>query len=328
MTKAHAIVASKPGGTEVLEYREITLPPLGDGQILIRQNAIGVNFIDIYFRSGAYPWPTPENLVLGQEGAGIVEAVGPNVSGFKVGDRVACMVAHNAYATHRVVPAAMTVKLPDEVSDAQAAASMLKGMTAYYLITSSYTVKKGDTVLFHAAAGGVGLIAGQWLASMGVTAIGTAGGAEKCALGLQNGYAHMIDYNAEDFVARVMELTGGNGVDAVYDSVGKDTYAGSLKVLKRFGSFVSFGQSSGPVADFKLSDLAVGSLRATRPTLFHYTPDRNWLETASAALFAAIGDGTIKLKIDDSFNLQDAGKAHDALASRKTTGSLVLVVQP
>jgi NADPH:quinone reductase len=326
MTKAFAIVAPKPGGTEVLDYREITLPAPSEGQILIRQNAIGVNFIDIYFRSGAYPWPSPENLVLGQEGAGVVEAVGANVTGFKVGDRVACMVAHNAYATHRLVPAAMTVKLPDSVSDAEAAASMLKGMTAYYLITSSYAVKKGDTVLFHAAAGGVGLIAGQWLASMGVTAIGTAGGAEKCALGLQNGYTHMIDYNAEDFVARVMDITGGKGVEAVYDSVGKDTYAGSLKVLKRFGSFVSFGQSSGPVTDFKLSDLAVGSLRATRPTLFHYTADRHWLETASAALFAAIGDGTIKLKIDDSFKLQDAAKAHEALASRKTTGSLVLMV--
>jgi NADPH:quinone reductase len=326
MTKAHAILASKPGGPEVLDYREITLAKPSEGQILIRQNAVGVNYIDIYFRTGAYPWPSPENLVLGQEGAGVVEAVGPNVTGFKIGDRVACMVAHNAYATHRLVPAAMTVKLPDTVTDSQAAASMLKGMTAYYLITSSYAVKKGDTVLFHAAAGGVGLIAGQWLASMGVTAIGTAGGPEKCALGLQNGYAHMIDYNAEDFVARVMELTGGKGVEAVYDSVGADTYAGSLKVLKRFGSFVSFGQSSGPVTEFKLSDLAVGSLRATRPTLFHYTAERSWLETASAALFAAIGNGTLKLKIDSSFKLQDAAKAHMALASRKTTGSLVLTV--
>ena len=326
MVKAHAIVASKAGGTEMLQYREIELAPPAEGQILIRQHAIGVNFIDIYFRSGAYPWPVAENLVLGQEGAGVIEAIGPNVSGFKIGDRVACMVAHNAYATHRLVPAAMTVKLPDSVTDAEAAASMLKGMTAYYLITSSYSVKKGDTVLFHAAAGGVGLIAGQWLASMGVTAIGTAGGAEKCALGLQNGYHHMIDYNSEDFVARTMEFTGGKGVEAVYDSVGADTYAGSLKVLKRFGSFVSFGQSSGPATNFKLSDLAVGSLRATRPTLFHYTADRAWLETASAALFAAIGDQTLKLKIDSSYALQDAAKAHDALASRKTTGSLVLVV--
>jgi NADPH:quinone reductase len=326
MIKAHAIVAAKPGGPEVLAYREIMLAAPAEGQILMRQTAIGVNFIDIYFRTGAYPWPVSENLVLGQEGAGVIEAVGPGVEGFKTGDRVACMVAHNAYATHRVVPAAMTVKLPATVSEAEAAASMLKGMTAYYLITSSYAVKKGDTVLFHAAAGGVGLIAGQWLAAMGVTAIGTAGGAEKCALGLQNGYAHMIDYNSEDFVARMMELTGGKGVDAVYDGVGADTYAGSLKVLKRFGTFVSFGQSSGAVTDFKLSDLAVGSLRATRPTLFHYTADRAWLEKASAALFAAIGDGIIKLKIDTSFKLQDAAKAHDALASRNTTGSLVLVV--
>jgi NADPH:quinone reductase len=321
-----AIVATKPGGTEVLDYRDIALAAPANGQILIRQNAIGVNFIDIYFRSGAYPWPVAENLVLGQEGAGVVEAVGPDVTGFKVGERVASMVAHNAYATHRLVPAAMTVKLPDAVSDVEAAAAMLKGMTAYYLITSSYAVKKGDTVLFHAAAGGVGLIAGQWLASLGVTAIGTAGGAEKCALGLQNGYAHMIDYTSGDFVARVMELTGGKGVDAVYDSVGRDTYPGSLKVLKRFGSFVSFGQSSGPATEFKLADLAVGSLRATRPTLFHYTADRSWLEQASTALFAAIGNGTLKLKIDTGFKLQDAAKAHEALASRKTTGSLVLMV--
>lgn len=326
MTNARAIVASKPGGTEVLELRSMTLATPAEGQILIRQNAVGVNFIDIYFRSGSYPWPVSENLVLGQEGAGVIEAIGPNVAGFKVGDRVACMVAHNAYATHRIVPAAMTVKLPESVSDAQAAASMLKGMTAYYLITSSYAVKAGDVVLFHAAAGGVGLIAGQWLASMGVTAIGTAGGADKCALALENGYAHMIDYNSEDFVARVMELTGGKGVDAVYDSVGKDTYPGSLKVLKRFGTFVSFGQSSGPATEFKLADLAVGSLRATRPTLFHYTADRNWLETASAALFAAIGDGTINLKIDDGFKLEEAAKAHQALESRTTTGSLVLSV--
>ena len=263
MTQAQAIVATKPGGTEVLNYREIALGTPADGQMLIRQNAVGVNFIDIYFRTGAYPWPVSENLVLGQEGAGVVEAIGANVTGFEIGDRVACMVAHNAYATHRLVPTAMAVKLPDNVTDAQASASMLKGMTAYYLITSSYAVKTGDVVLFHAAAGGVGLIAGQWLASLGVTAIGTAGGADKCALGLQNGYAHMIDYTSEDFVARVMELTGGKGVDAVYDSVGKDTYQGSLKVLKRFGSFVSFGQSSGPAKSIALIPIFFASVQSS-----------------------------------------------------------------
>jgi NADPH:quinone reductase len=323
---AHAIVAPKAGGTDMLEWREITLAAPKAGELLIRNTAVGVNFIDVYFRTGSYPWPVEKDLVLGQESAGVVEAVGEGVTGFKPGDRVACVVRHNAYATHRVIPAAMAVKLPKSVSEAQAAASMLKGLTASYLIHHSYAVKAGDTVLFHAAAGGVGLIAGQWLKSKGVTAIGTAGGPEKCKLARKNGYAHAIDYRSEDFVERVMSITKGKGVDAVYDSVGADTYPGSLKVLKTFGSFVSFGQSSGPAAGFKLTDLAAGSLHATRPTLFAYLADRAWLEKSSRQMFKLIGDGTLKLSIDTRFKLQDAAKAHDALESRATTGSLVLTV--
>jgi NADPH2:quinone reductase len=325
MTKAHAIIATKPGGTGVLEWRDISLPAPKAGELLIRNTAVGVNFIDVYFRTGSYPWPVERDLVLGQESAGVVEAVGEGVTGFKAGDRVACVVRHGAYATHRIIPAAMAVKLPKAVSEAQAAASMLKGLTASYLIHHSYTVKPGDTVLFHAAAGGVGLIAGQWLASKGVTAIGTAGGAEKCALAKANGYAHTIDYRSEDFVARVMEITGGKGVAAVYDSVGADTYPGSLKVLKPFGSFVSFGQSSGPATGFKLADLAAGSLRATRPTLFQYLADRSWLERSARQMFTLIGKGTLKLAIDTRFALRDAAKAHEALEGRATTGSLVLL---
>ncbi|NJR13200.1 MAG: quinone oxidoreductase [Phyllobacteriaceae bacterium] len=325
MTDTFAIVATKPGGTDVLEWRQISLPAPGPGEVLILNTAIGVNFIDVYFRTGAYPWPSDGPLVLGQESAGVVEALGQGVTGFRRGDRVATVVRHGAYATHRIVPAAMLVKLPKTVSDAQAAASMLKGLTASYLIHSSYAVKAGDTVLFHAAAGGVGLIAGQWLASKGVTVIGTAGGPDKCALALKNGYHHMIDYRSEDFVARVMELTGGKGVEAVYDSVGADTYPGSLKVLKPLGTFVSFGQSSGPATGFKLADLAAGAYRATRPTLFVYLADRSWLERASRQMFRLIGNGTLKLSVDTSFTLKDAGAAHDALEGRKTTGSLVLM---
>jgi NADPH:quinone reductase len=325
MTKAHAIIATKPGGTEVLQWREIDLPSPKADELLVRQTAIGVNFIDVYFRTGAYPWPSSDGIVLGQEGAGVVEAVGRGVTGFKVGDRVACVVRHNAYATHRIIPAAMAVKLPKNVSEAQAAASMLKGLTASYLIHHSYAVKAGDTVLVHAAAGGVGLIAGQWLASKGVIAIGTAGGPDKCKLAKKNGYTHVIDYKSEDFVERVMKITKNKGVEAVYDSVGADTYPGSLKVLKPFGSFVSFGQSSGPATNFKLADLAAGSYRATRPTLFQYLADRAWLEKSSRQMFRLIGDGIIKLAVDTRFKLQDAGKAHDALESRATTGSLVLI---
>ena len=322
---AYAIVAEKPGGAEVLKQISITPPIPGAGEVLIRQTAIGVNFIDIYIRTGAYPWPVDRNLTLGCEGAGVVEGVGAEVTGFKAGDRVAYTVPNGAYATHRLVSATMLVHLPDTVNDEQAAGAMLKGLTAYYLLNDSYPAQPGETVLFHAAAGGVGLLAGQWLAAKGVRAIGTAGGAAKCGFARQNGYAETIDYRSEDFVARVKELTQGQGVAAVFDSVGKDTIMGSLDCLKTFGTLVSFGQSSGAPDEFRISHLARGSLRLQRPTLFHYAASRDWLETASAALFAAIGDGTLKINLAGTRPLSEAAAAQNDLEGRKTTGSTVLI---
>ena len=255
----------------------------------------------------------------------MVEAIGADVKGFSAGDRVAYTVPNGAYATHRVVPAAILVHLPDAVSDEQAAGSMLKGLTAYYLLHHSYAVQKGDTVLFHAAAGGVGLLAGQWLKAMDVRAIGTAGSAAKCQMARDNGYAETIDYRTEDFVARVRELTDGKGVAAVYDSVGADTIMGSLDCLATFGTLVSFGQSSGAPDDVRISHLARGSLRLTRPTLFHFTASRDWLTKATGALFAAIADGTLKINIAKSRPLTEAAAAHDDLTARKTTGSTILI---
>lgn len=318
---AYAIVAEKPGGTEVLKQIDITPPIPGAGEVLIRQTAIGVNFIDIYIRTGAYPWPVKKNLTLGCEGAGVIESVGADVSGFTTGDRVAYTVPNGAYAAHRLVPASMLVHLPENVSDAQAAGAMLKGLTAYYLLNDSYPAQAGETVLFHAAAGGVGLLAGQWLASRGVRAIGTAGGPAKGALARKNGYAETIDYQGEDFVARVKELTDGQGVAAVYDSVGKDTIMGSLDCLKTFGTLVS----SGAPDEFRIGQLARGSLRLQRPTLFHYAAARPWLEAASAELFAAIGDGTLKINLASARPLTEAAEAHKDLEGRKTTGSTVLL---
>ncbi len=322
---AYAIVAGTPGGTDVLREIEITPPTPGEGEVLIRQTAIGVNFIDIYIRTGAYPWPVEKDLILGCEGAGVVEAIGPGVTGFAAGDRVAYTVPNGAYATHRLVPAKMLLPLPDGVGDEAAAGAMLKGLTAYYLIHDSYPAARGETVLFHAAAGGVGLLAGQWLNSKGVRAIGTAGGAAKGRLALANGYDAVIDYTAEDFVPRTRELTDGAGVAAVYDSVGKDTIMGSLDCLRTFGTLVSFGQSSGAPDALRVSHLARASLRLQRPTLFHYAASRVWLETASAALFKAIADGRLKVSIASTRPLREAAAAHTDLEGRKTTGSTVLI---
>lgn len=319
----YAIAASTPGAANVLTEIAITPPLPGPGEVAIRHTAIGVNFLDIYIRSGLYPWPVERDLVLGSEGAGVVEAVGPGVSGFAEGDRVAYTVANGAYATHRVVPAAMLVKCPDPVSDAQAAGAMLKGLTTYYLLHQSFPVQADQTVLFHAAAGGVGLIAGQWLDAKGVTAIGTAGGPEKCALASRHGYKHVIDYQSEDVAARVEEITGGVGVPVVYDSVGNDTLAASLNCLSTFGTLVAFGQSSGPATEFKIGDLSRGSLYLQRPTLFHYAADRAWLEQASAALFDAISDSTLHIAVTER-PLRDAATVHADLEGRRTTGSIVL----
>ena len=320
-----AIAAAKPGGADVLHKKEIVTAKPGKGEVLVRHSAIGVNFIDVYFRSGLYPWPVEKDLILGSEAAGTIVAMGEGVSEFNIGDKIAYTVPNGAYCEERIIEARHLVSLPEAIDVKVAAASMLKGLTAHYLLHRSFKVEKGQTVLFHAGAGGVGLIAGQWLAAKGVTAIGTAGGKEKCELAAKNGYAHMIDYTSEDFVERVKEITGGEGVDAVYDSVGKDTYPGSLNCLKTFGTMVNFGQSSGPALDFKLSDLAVGSYSVTRPILFHFTADREYLKQASSELFAMIEKGELNISVNQQFALEDAAKAHIALESRKTTGSTVLM---
>ena len=320
-----AIAAAKAGGPDVLHEIDLPTPAPKAGEVLVKHSAIGVNFIDTYFRSGLYPWPVDKDLVLGSEAAGTVAALGDGVTDFAVGDRVAYTIPNGAYVSERVIEARHLVKLPDGVSDEVAAASMLKGLTAHYLLHRSFKVEKGQTVLFHAAAGGVGLIAGQWLAAKGVTAIGTAGGPEKCALAAKHGYAHTIDYKSEDFVERVKEITGGEGVHAVYDSIGHDTIAGSMNCLKTFGTLVNFGQSSGPYLDFKLSDLAVGSYTVTRPVLFHFTADRAYLESAAENLFAMIENGTLKINVNQRYPLAKANQSHIALEGRKTTGSTVLI---
>ncbi len=321
---AYAMAIAAPGGTEQIFRKEIEVPRPGPGEIALKQTAIGLNYIDIYFRSGAYPWPVPHDLVTGSEGAGVVEAVGEGVA-LQVGQRVAYTTPNGAYASHRLLPAELAVPLPDTVSDEVAAAVMLKGLTAYYLLHHSFRVTADDTVLFHAAAGGVGLLAGQWLAAKGVRAIGTAGGPEKCALARANGYAEVIDYRAADFVAETMRLTGGHGVAAVYDSIGFDTILKSLEVLKPFGMLVNFGQSSGVPDNFRISHLARASLSVTRPTLFHFTRQPGWLVEASGALFKMIASGAIKVEIAQRYPLDAVGSAHEALAGRQTVGSTVLV---
>ncbi len=320
-----AIAATRPGGPEVLTPVNLAEARPAPGQVALRHSAIGVNFIDTYFRSGLYPWPVETDLVLGAEAAGVIEEVGEGVIEFRPGQRVAYTLPHGAYSSRRVLDARHLVPLPDTVSDPQAAAATLKGLTAYYLLHHSRPVRAGDTVLFHAAAGGVGLLAGQWLAHLGVRAIGTAGGAEKCALARAHGYDAVIDYTREDFAERVRELTGGDGVVAVYDSVGRDTLRGSLACLAPFGTLVSFGQSSGPIEDFRISDLAQGSLSVTRPVLFDFTRDRAWLTRAAAELFRLIGEGVLKVEVNQRYPLADAAEAHRALEARATTGSTILI---
>ncbi|MEZ5872657.1 MAG: quinone oxidoreductase [Nitratireductor sp.] len=321
-----AIVAHEAGGPSVFKKETIVPAKPKKGEVLIRHTAIGVNFIDVYQRTGLYPAPGGYPAILGSEGAGVVEVVGAGVAGLKPGDRVAYTLPGGAYATHRIIAADRLLKLAKGVSDEVAAASMLKGLTAQYLIHDCYKVKAGDTVLVHAAAGGVGLIVGQWLRAKGVIAIGTAGGAAKCKLAKANGYKHVIDYRSEDFVEAVNKITKGKGVAAVYDSVGKDTYPGSLKVLRKFGTFVSFGQSSGPITDFKLADLSAnGSLFATRPTLFAFIADREQLEKRAKQLFSMIASGKVKIAVNQKFKLADTAKAHQALEGRGTTGQTILL---
>ncbi len=320
-----AIRISKTGGPEVLELHDIELPPLGPGQVRLKHTAIGVNFIDTYQRSGLYPAPLPATL--GGEAAGVVEAVGEGVSAFKPGDRAGyCTVAFCAYAEAANVPADRLVKLPDGISDEVAAAAMLKGMTVQYLVKRTFAVQKGQTILWHAAAGGVGLIACQWASHLGATVIGTVGSDEKVALAKQNGCAHVLNLRKDDWVARVREITGGAGVPVVYDSVGKDTWDGSLDCLAVRGMMVSFGNASGAVPAFAPGILsAKGSLYLTRPSLFHYTRTPAELQQTADDLFDVIAKGIVKIAIHQRFKLTDARTAHEALHSRQTTGATILV---
>ena len=319
-----AIIAREPGGPEVLDWVEWEIQPPAEGEVLVRHTAVGLNFIDTYFRSGTYPWPG-EVLVPGGEAAGIVEALGPGVEGLKLGDRVAYTTPNGACCTARVMPADRLVSLPDGVSDEIAASVMLKGLTAHYLMNDSFRVSEGDTLLVHAAAGGVGLLLGQWLKARGVRALGTAGGPEKGALALAHGYDQVIDYRAGDFVAPVQEATDNLGVDAVYDSVGRDTWRGSLACLRLRGTLVHFGQSSGPIEGFGMADLAKGSFFATRPTLFHHIAGADELRARAADLFAAIEDGTLTPQIGQRWALSETAEAHRALEGRQTTGASVLL---
>jgi NADPH2:quinone reductase len=323
-TADFGIIVRTAGGPEALEWSELETAAPNLGEVRLVQHAIGVNFIDTYFRKGAYPWPTTP-LIPGGEAAGVIDAVGEGVD-FKVGDRVAYTLPIGAYRTRRVVPADRLVKLPDAIAFDVAASMMLKGMTTQFLLTSCYAVKASDTVLVHAAAGGVGLLMGQWLKSLGATAIGTVGSADKMAIAKANGYSHVIDYRAEDFAARVKEITGGKGCDVVYDSVANDTWRGSLKCLRRRGLFVCFGQSSGPITDFKFSDLqSGGSLYASRPTLFDYIKTGDELQMRAADLFAKVASGAVKAHIGERRPLRDAADAHRDIEARRTTGSTVLL---
>ena len=321
----YVMSVSAPGGPENFSRREIAAPTAGPGEAVVRQTAIGLNFLDVYHRSGLYPWAVERDLVPGSEAAGTVEAVGPGVTDVKPGDRVAYTQPLNAYATVRAIAADRLVKLPDAVSDEAAASLMLKGLTAHYLIHSTFRVEPGMTVLVQAAAGGVGLILGQWLKAKGVTAIGTAGGPEKVALAAAHGYAHVIDYRAEDFAPRVRKLTEGKGVPVVYDSVGRDTWKGSLACLATHGTFVCFGQSSGTIEGFSMADLARGSLYACRPTLFNYIASPADLRARAADLFAALASGAIRADVNQRHPLTAVADAHRDLEARRTTGATVLI---
>jgi len=319
-----AIRVHETGGPEKLIYEDVELPPPGPGEVRVRHTAIGLNFIDVYFRTGLYPTPLP--AIPGGEGAGVVVSVGPGVTGFAPGERVAYAAGPGSYADERNVGAAVLLKLPDDISDETAAAMMLKGLTSQFLLRRTYKVKAGDTVLIHAAAGGVGLIACQWAKHLGATVIGTVGSKDKAELAKANGCDHVIDYRNEDFVARVAEITGGKKCDVVYDGVGKATFPASLDCLKPFGMFVSFGNASGPVDAFPMTLLMQkGSLYATRPRLNAHAADRKVLEEMAADLFAVARSGAVKIAVNARYKLADAAKAQIALESRATTGATVLI---
>lgn len=324
MTKAIRI--HEPGGPEVLRWEEVSVGDPGPGEVRLRQTAVGLNYIDVYHRSGLYPLPALP-AVIGMEGAGVVEAVGADAAELKEGDRVAYAAPPpGSYAEARLMPADRLIKLPDTIDDRQAAAMMLQGMTVQYLIRRTYPVMKGETVLFHAAAGGVGLIACQWLKHLGATVIGTVGSDEKAELARAHGCTHTIDYRREDFAAKVKDLTNGAGVPVVYDSVGQDTFEGSLKCLQPMGLLVGFGNASGPVPPFELGRLAaMGSLYITRPTLMTYTAKRDDLVATARDLFDVVQSGAVKIEINQTYPLSETAQAHRDLEARKTTGSTVLL---
>jgi NADPH2:quinone reductase len=319
-----AVRYHKQGGPEVLQLDEITVGDPGAGQVRVRHKAIGVNFVDTYQRSGLYPMQLPG--IAGNEGSGVVEAVGQGVTQVKAGDRITYTGLPGSYTEVRLVPAERVVKLPEGVSEEMAASMTLKGMTVQYLIHRTYAVKSGETILWHAAAGGVGLIAGQWLKALGVNAIGTVGSEEKAELARAHGWTHVINYNKENFVEKVKSLTGGKGVPVVYDSVGKTTWEGSLDCLRPRGLMVSFGNASGPVPPVNLGILsAKGSLYVTRPTLATYIATRPELEETARSLFEVVKSGKVKIETTKRYKLAEAAQAHRDLEGRKTTGSIVLV---
>jgi NADPH2:quinone reductase len=316
----------KVGGPEVLTHEDIAVPAAGPGQIRVKQHAIGVNFVDTYFRSGLYPAPGGLPFVAGNEAAGEVVEVGFGVSEFKRGDRVAYVQGPGCYAAERLVPADRVVKLPDNISYELAAGMMLKGMTVEYLVRRTFKVAKGTTVLMHAAAGGVGLILCQWANHLGGNVIGTVGSKDKAALAHANGCHHTILYRDEDFVPRVKEITSGKLCDVVYDGIGKETFPASLDCIRPLGMFVSFGSASGPIEAFNINLLqSKGSLFATRPTLNTYGAKREDLLSMAKELFEVVGSGAVKIPVNQTYALRDAAKAHRDLESRATTGSSILI---
>ena len=320
-----AVRVHKPGGPEVLTYEDVDVGAPGQGQLRIKKHACGINFIDVYFRTGMYPAPSSP-FVVGNEGAGEVVAVGDGVKDFKVGDRVAYVAGPGGYTAERLLPADRAVKLPDSISYEQAAGMMLKGMTAQYLVRHVHKVQKGDTILVHAAAGGVGLILCQWGKHLGATVIGTVGSKDKAALAKTNGADHTILYRDEDFVAKVKDTTGGKLCHVVYDGVGKATFPASLDCLRPLGLFVSFGSASGPIEAFNLGLLSTkGSLFATRPSLHTYSAKRADLEKMARELYRMVASGAVKIPLHGTAPLDDVANVHRALESRETTGATVLL---
>ena len=321
----HAVRIHSNGGPEVLQWEEVEVAEPKTGEAIVRQVAAGLNFIDVYFRTGLYKVPAFPSAI-GNEGAGVVEAVGDGVTEVAIGDRVAYCMSLGSYTQRRLIPAKQLVKIPRGITEEQAAAAMLKGCTVQYLIRQTYPVQAGETVLFHAAAGGCGLIACQWLKHLGVRVIGTVGTAEKADLARAHGCDHPIVYTEENFVDRVKELTDGRGVPVVYDSVGRDTFNDSLECLQPRGLMVSFGNASGAVEPFAPALLAAkGSLFLTRPTLATYTATRADLEKTSADLFGVLSSGAVKAEVNQTYPLENAAQAHRDLEARKTTGSTILL---